>query len=114
MIYIVHHITDSTRIRRYGGPQSQLVDLKFARDWHDYLACGLGYIVVVVDGRGTGFKGRKLRNPVKGNLGYWETVDQLAAARLVILFLLFPRRLSLPCDRHKHSVTLVDGPVLDL
>ncbi|XP_006461711.1 hypothetical protein AGABI2DRAFT_185824 [Agaricus bisporus var. bisporus H97] len=67
--------------RVYGGPQSQLVDLKFSRDWHDYLACGLDYIVVIVDGRGTGFKGRELRNPVKGNLGFWETTDQLAAAR---------------------------------
>ena len=35
----------------------------------------------MVDGRGTGYKGRKLRNPVKGNLGYWETVDQVNAAR---------------------------------
>ncbi|KAF8335110.1 dipeptidyl aminopeptidase [Amanita rubescens] len=68
--------------RVYGGPQSQLVDVKFNRDWHDYLVCGLQYIVVVVDGRGTGFKGRKLRNPVKGNLGYWETIDQINAARI--------------------------------
>jgi dipeptidyl aminopeptidase len=50
--------------RVYGGPGSQLVDVKFVRDWHDYLACSLKYIVVVVDGRGTGYKGRKLRNPV--------------------------------------------------
>ncbi|KXN86209.1 putative dipeptidyl-aminopeptidase B [Leucoagaricus sp. SymC.cos] len=67
--------------RVYGGPNSQLVDLKFVRDWHDYLACGLEYIVVVVDGRGTGFKGRKLRNTVKNDLGYWEAVDQIAAAK---------------------------------
>lgn len=58
-----------------------MVDVKFLRDWHDYLACGLNYIVVTVDGRGTGYKGRKLRNPVKNNLGYWETVDQIATAR---------------------------------
>lgn len=58
-----------------------MVDLKFNRDWHDYLACGLQYIIVVVDGRGTGFKGRKLRNPVKDNLGFWETKDQINAAR---------------------------------
>lgn len=58
--------------------------MKFTRDWHDYLVCGLNYIVVVVDGRGTGFKGRKLRNPVKGNLGYWETIDQINAARYVV------------------------------
>ncbi|KAJ7460697.1 dipeptidyl aminopeptidase [Mycena latifolia] len=69
--------------RVYGGPFSQTVDLNFARgDWHEYLACGHSYVVVVVDGRGTGFKGRALRNPVKGNLGFWETKDQIAAARL--------------------------------
>ncbi|KAJ7598829.1 dipeptidyl aminopeptidase [Mycena floridula] len=68
--------------RVYGGPFSQLVDVKYVRDWHDYLVCGMQYIVVTVDGRGTGFKGRKLRNPVKGNLGYWETVDQVNAARI--------------------------------
>ena len=37
---------------------------------------------MVVDGRGTGFKGRKLRNPVRGNLGEYEVKDQLNAARL--------------------------------
>jgi dipeptidyl aminopeptidase len=67
----------------YGGPDSQMVDMAFKRDWSDYLVCGLQYIVVLVDGRGTGFKGRKLRNPVKGNIGYWETVDQINAARYV-------------------------------
>ncbi|KAJ7272564.1 dipeptidyl aminopeptidase [Mycena haematopus] len=69
--------------RVYGGPWSQLVDLTFSRgDWHEYLACGHSYIIVTVDGRGTGYKGRKLRNPVKGNLGFWETKDQIAAARI--------------------------------
>ncbi|KAF9465555.1 dipeptidyl peptidase IV N-terminal region-domain-containing protein [Collybia nuda] len=68
--------------RVYGGPNSQLVDLKFSRGWHDYLACGLSYIVVIVDGRGTGFKGRKLRNPVKDNLGFYETIDQINAAKI--------------------------------
>ncbi|KAJ7493362.1 dipeptidyl aminopeptidase [Mycena galericulata] len=69
--------------RVYGGPFSQTVDLTFARgDWHEYLACSHSYVIVVVDGRGTGFKGRALRNPVKGNLGFWETKDQVAAARL--------------------------------
>lgn len=65
----------------YGGPGSQLTDLKFDRDWHHYVACGLQYIVVVVDGRGTGFKGRKLRNPVRNNLGFFETQDQINAAK---------------------------------
>ncbi|CAK5273743.1 unnamed protein product [Mycena citricolor] len=66
----------------YGGPFSQMVDLSFQRgDWAEYLACGHSYVVVTVDGRGTGFKGRALRNPVKGNLGFWETKDQIEAAR---------------------------------
>jgi dipeptidyl aminopeptidase B len=67
--------------RVYGGPASQIVEMKFNPDWHHYLTCGLGYVVVYVDGRGTGNKGRKLRNPVKGNLGFWETRDQIEAAR---------------------------------
>ncbi|KAF8677639.1 Dipeptidyl aminopeptidase [Rhizoctonia solani] len=68
--------------RVYGGPGSQMVHSRFDRDWHHYLACSLQYIIVVVDGRGTGFKGRKLRNPIRGNLGYWEVVDQINAARI--------------------------------
>ena len=53
----------------------------FNIDWHAYLACGLQYVIVIVDGRGTGYKGRALRNPVKGNLGFWEVRDQINAAR---------------------------------
>ena len=68
--------------RVYGGPGSQMVDVKFSHDWHDYVVSELQYIVVVVDGRGTGFKGRALRNPVKNNLGRWETADQIAAAKV--------------------------------
>ncbi len=68
--------------RVYGGPGSQLVNARFERDWHHYVACGLQYVVVTVDGRGTGFRGRALRNTVKGNLGFWETQDQIAAARV--------------------------------
>jgi dipeptidyl aminopeptidase len=67
--------------RVYGGPDSQLVDTRFSIDWHHYLACSLKYVIVVVDGRGTGFKGRKHRNPIRGNLGYYEVIDQVNAAR---------------------------------
>ena len=55
----------------------------FDISWHAYLACSLQYVIVSVDGRGTGYKGRALRNPVKGNLGFWETRDQINAARSV-------------------------------
>jgi len=68
-------------VRVYGGPGSQLVSDEWVRDWHTYLACEMKYIIVIIDGRGTGFKGRALRNPVTDNLGYWEAVDQIAGAR---------------------------------
>ncbi|KAI0640694.1 dipeptidyl aminopeptidase [Trametes meyenii] len=68
--------------RVYGGPGSQLVDVRFQHDWHTYAVAELQYIVVIVDGRGTGFRGRALRNPVKNNLGAWETIDQINAAKI--------------------------------
>lgn len=74
-------ITLISDVFRYGGPESQQVNVEYKRNWHDYLVCTLQYIVVVVDGRGTGFKGRHLRNPVRNNLGFWETQDQINAAR---------------------------------
>jgi dipeptidyl aminopeptidase len=66
----------------YGGPGSQKIDVQYKRDWHDYLVCTLQYVVVVVDGRGTGYKGRRFRNPVRYNMGFWETRDQINAARI--------------------------------
>ncbi|KAL7423958.1 Dipeptidyl peptidase 4 [Cryptotrichosporon argae] len=71
-------------VRVYGGPGSQMVSNQYSRDWHAYLACEHKYIVVMVDGRGTGFKGRQLRNPVRDELGRWEVEDQVAAAREMV------------------------------
>jgi dipeptidyl aminopeptidase len=62
------------------------VSASFDISWHAYLACSLQYVIVIVDGRGTGYKGRTLRNPVKGNLGFWEVRDQINAARWVHYF----------------------------
>jgi Prolyl oligopeptidase family len=81
-----HHVSFMSHVicnhcNSYGGPSSQTVETRFTRDWHHYLACSLKYIVVIVDGRGTGFKGRQLRNPVKGDLGFWEAKDQINAAK---------------------------------
>lgn len=71
-------------VRVYGGPDSQLVDARWNRaDWHQYVASTLGYIVVVVDGRGTGFKGQLYRSCVAGNLGHLEAQDVAEAASLV-------------------------------
>jgi dipeptidyl aminopeptidase len=66
----------------YGGPGSQTVDKTFTVDFQAYIAANLGYIVVTVDGRGTGFIGRKARTIIRGNLGYYEAHDQIATAKI--------------------------------
>ncbi|KAL4882788.1 dipeptidyl peptidase IV N-terminal region-domain-containing protein [Aspergillus karnatakaensis] len=65
----------------YGGPGSQTVDRKFTVDFQAYVAAALGYIVVTVDGRGTGFIGRKARCIIRGDIGYYEAVDQIETAK---------------------------------
>jgi dipeptidyl aminopeptidase len=66
----------------YQGPGSQSVDKRFTVDFQSYVAGALGYVVVTLDGRGTGFRGRKTRCQVRGNLGFWEAHDQIAAAKM--------------------------------
>ncbi|KAK0632280.1 dipeptidyl peptidase IV N-terminal region-domain-containing protein [Immersiella caudata] len=68
--------------QQYSGPGSQQVDKKFSVDFQSYIAAGLGYICVTVDGRGTGYIGRKNRVITRGNLGRWESHDQIAAAKI--------------------------------
>lgn len=68
--------------QQYSGPGSQSVDKKFSVPFESYVAAGLGYVCVTVDGRGTGYKGRKHRVITRGNLGHWESHDQIAAAKI--------------------------------
>jgi dipeptidyl-peptidase-4 len=67
---------------QYSGPNSnQVTDRWGGRNdlWHAMLA-QQGYIVVCVDGRGTGHRGRDFRHVTYGQLGKYETEDQIAAA----------------------------------
>ncbi len=66
----------------YGGPNSQTVDRRFNVGFESYVASNLDYIVVTVDGRGTGYIGRKARCIVRGNLGYYEARDQIETAKI--------------------------------
>lgn len=66
----------------YGGPGSQNVDRRFTIDFQSAVASNLGYIVVTVDGRGTGYIGRAARVVIRGHIGYHEAQDQIAAAKL--------------------------------
>ena len=65
----------------YGGPGSQVVNKKFGVDFQTYVASNLGYIVVTLDGRGTGFIGRKARTLIRGHIGYYEGLDQITVAK---------------------------------
>ena len=67
----------------YGGPGSQTVQNQFngyTGPWHQLLA-QKGYIIVSVDSRGTGARGREFKKCTQLQLGKYETEDQIAAAR---------------------------------
>lgn len=65
----------------YQGPGSQTVQKAFSMSFPEVVASQMNAIVVTVDGRGTGFKGRKFRQVVRDNLGHYEVIDQIAAAK---------------------------------
>ena len=67
--------------QQYSGPGSQTVSKKFKVDYQSFVASNLGYIVVTVDGRGTGYIGREARVIIRGRLGAYESADQIAAGR---------------------------------
>lgn len=67
---------------QYSGPGSQEVRNRWSIDWENYYAMQ-GFMVVCVDGRGTGGRGREFREAVYRNLGHYETIDQLRGARYV-------------------------------
>jgi dipeptidyl-peptidase-4 len=65
---------------QYSGPNSQQVLDAWGLGWEDYLA-QLGYIVVCVDGRGTGGRGEAFRKATYLQLGKYETTDQVETAK---------------------------------
>lgn len=65
----------------YGGPGSQQVANSWAHNiWFDYLAQE-GYLIVCVDNRGTGFRGADFKKMTYLELGKYETIDQIEAAK---------------------------------
>ena len=68
---------------QYSGPGSQQVSNAWdGRNtiWFNLLA-QKGYIVLCVDGRGTGYRGTKYKKVTYKNLGKYEIEDQIAAAQ---------------------------------
>ncbi len=75
-------------IYQYSGPGSQEVKNRWNsnRDfWHKMLA-QKGYIVACIDGRGTGFKGKKFKKITYGQLAKYETEDQISFAKYLSKF----------------------------
>ncbi|MBU8893118.1 MAG: S9 family peptidase [Bacteroidales bacterium] len=66
---------------QYGGPGSQRVIDSWPKFfmWHQMLA-QKGYIIVCVDNRGTGGRGEDFKKMTYGQLGKYETIDQIEAA----------------------------------
>lgn len=64
---------------QYSGPGSQLVLNEWDLDWLHYAACE-GYLIVCVDGRGTGGRDKEFTSVVYKNLGHYESIDQVAVA----------------------------------
>ncbi len=66
----------------YGGPGNQQVLDTWTYDivWHEFLAQH-GYIVACVDNRGTGGRGAEFKKLTYGQLGKYETEDQISAAK---------------------------------
>ncbi len=70
---------------QYSGPGSQQVANRWngANDyWYQHLA-QQGYIVVCIDGRGTGFKGAAFKKVTQNELGKYEVEDQIEAAKIL-------------------------------
>ena len=68
---------------QYSGPGSQQVANRWngTNDyWHQLLAQE-GMIIICVDGRGTGLKGRDFKKVTQKELGKYEVEDQIAAAK---------------------------------
>ncbi|MCD7916835.1 MAG: S9 family peptidase [Tannerellaceae bacterium] len=65
---------------QYSGPNSQQVLDRYTFDWEYYLA-SIGFIVVSVDGRGTGARGEAFRKCTYLRMGELESRDQVEAAQ---------------------------------
>ena len=68
---------------QYSGPGSQTVANTWnsANDYWYYYLAQQGYIVVSIDGRGTGFKGATFKKVTQNELGKYEVEDQIQAAK---------------------------------
>ena len=65
---------------QYSGPGSQSVTNNYSFGWEYYMS-SLGYVVVCVDGRGTGARGQEFKKCTYSQLGKLEAEDQISTAK---------------------------------
>ncbi|MBU2444628.1 MAG: S9 family peptidase [Bacteroidetes bacterium] len=73
-------------VYNYSGPGSQIVRNAWQGGqylWYQMLAQE-GYIIFMLDNRGTGGRGKSFKNIVYKNLGHWEVNDQIEGAKYLI------------------------------
>ncbi|MGB9665223.1 MAG: alpha/beta fold hydrolase [Ignavibacteria bacterium] len=99
----------------YSGPGSQIViDIWGGNQylWHQMLAQE-GYIIFMVDNRGTGGRGKSFENLIYKNLGYWEVNDIVEAAKyLMTLSYVDPERIGIwgwSYGGYISALTLLEG-----
>lgn len=70
---------------QYSGPGTQTVQNRWNRhdDYWYYMLASKGYIIVSIDGRGTGGKGRDFTKITYKELGKYETIDQIEVAKVL-------------------------------
>ncbi|CAM4052435.1 MULTISPECIES: S9 family peptidase [Flavobacterium] len=70
---------------QYSGPGSQSVTNQWNsyNDYWYYMLAQKGYIIVCVDGRGTGYKGAAFKKCTYKELGKFEVEDQIDAAKVI-------------------------------
>lgn len=68
---------------QYSGPNSQTVTDNWDFGNWEYVLSHKGYIVVSVDGRGTGARGEEFRKMTYLQLGKYETIDQIETAKYI-------------------------------
>ncbi len=68
---------------QYGGPGSQKVLDQWMGPnyWWFQMLVQKGYVVACVDNRGTGARGETFKKMTQNKLGYYETIDQIEAAK---------------------------------
>ena len=65
----------------YGGPGSQTVQNSWGSDLWEQMLAQKGIIVVSIDNRGTGARGEEFKKMTYMQLGKYETIDQIEAAK---------------------------------